>query len=85
MHRPTHPSLAYLNFVNNKLEEILIKCAKKHVLTKIRKEESYNTLIPKDLVLIERYLKKCNRINRLLSKRHKHHVIDRPHNVQWQK
>ena len=85
MYTPSSPTLQYLDFLNDKLEWILLECAAKHVPTKIRKEESYNTLKPKDLVLVERYLKKCNRINRLLSKRNKHHVLDNPHHEQWHK
>src|ERR1044071_9006044 len=82
---PPNPSLGQLNFLNNKLDELLIKCAKKHIPTKIRKEESFNSLKPKDLVLSERYLSFCNRINRLLSKKQKHHIIDNPTHELWNK
>ena len=83
LHTPSPPTIHYLNFLNDKLERILSECARQHVPTKIRKEESYNNLLPKDIVLVERYLKKCNRINRLLNKRNKHHVINNPNHKQW--
>src|ERR1043165_6888257 len=72
------PSLGHLNFLNNKLKEILSKCTKKYIPTKIIKEESFNTLKPKDLVLSKRYLSLYNRINRLLSKKMKQYILDNP-------
>ena len=82
---PQTPTLKFLNFLNNKLEEVILKCAKRTIPTKIRQEEGFNTLRPKELVLAKRYLSKCNRINRLLNKKNKHHVIDHPNHVQWNK
>ena len=54
---PEHLSLSFINFLNNKLEEIIIKCAKKTIPTKIRWPDGYNSLKPKDVVLTERFLK----------------------------
>src|ERR1043165_2691356 len=73
---PPNPSLGHLNFLNNKLEELLIRCAKKDIPTKLRRSDSFNMLKPKDLVLLKRYLTSCNRVNRLLSKRGKHFVLN---------
>ena len=54
-----------MNFINNKLEEILIKAAKEHIPNKIA-HKGYRNLKEKNIVIIERFLNKCNRIGRLL-------------------
>src|SRR5688500_11285956 len=68
----TNPSLSTINFLNDKLEEGLIKSAKNHIPAKTA-SKGFRNLKGKQLVIIERFLSKCNRISRLLHNK----IIDR--------
>ena len=65
----THLSVHTINFLNNKLEEILLKNTK---------NTTKRVLLPKNKVLAERYLKKRNRVDRLLNKNNKHNIHNGP-------
>ena len=56
-----------INFLNNKLEECILKAAKDNIPSKLA-SKGYRSLKAKSLVIIERFLKQCNRIARRLHK-----------------
>jgi len=64
---PNAPDVHTINFLNNKLEECMVKSAKSKIPNKIM-SKGYRNLKAKPLVTIERYLKKCNRTARSLHK-----------------
>src|SRR6266511_2855467 len=80
---PDIPNIHTINFLNDKLEECLIKSAKAHIPSKIS-NKGYRNLKAKPIVIIERFLNKCNRIARSLHQK----IIDQsgfPNLTQWQK
>jgi len=72
-----------MNFLNNKLEEIIIKSSKTTVPSKVRSTQGYSPLKPKELVLVERYLKWSNRVNRLMKNQNVYRLLNTGQHPLW--
>ena len=77
------PNIHTINFLNDKLKECIIKSAKVHIPSKVF-NKGYRNLKAKPIVIIERFLNKCNKTACSLHKI----IIDQSgfsNTLQWQK